>query len=250
MTYKTILVHVDQSRHAAQRIRIAAHIAHAEDAHLIGTATTDSDNAAEALARFDAMAADAGVTRYEKRLADAAPGAALSQMAPYSDLVVITQADPVNLSASDLAEFVMINCARPVLIIPYAGTFTRIWQQVLVAWDGSMEATRALAGALPLLRRADRVTVALFNPPAKGERSVAAGADIALYLARHGVSVELLEQKVHYDVGNALLTLAAEIDADLLVMGGYGHSRLRETLFGGVTSTVLNTMTIPVLMAH
>ena len=250
MPYKTVLVHVDQSSHAAQRIRIAAHIAYTEDAHLIGMAASDSKDSAQALARFDALAIDAGVTRYEKRFADALPGVALSQMAPYSDLVVVSQVDPVNLSANDLAEFVMINCARPVLIIPYAGTFTRIWQQVLVAWDGSMEATRALAGALPLLRRADRVTVALFNPAPTGVRSVAAGADIALYLARHGVNVELREQKVHYDVGNALLTLAAEIDADLLVMGGYGHSRLRETLFGGVTSTVLGTMTIPVLMAH
>ena len=160
MNYKTVLVHVDQSRHAAQRIRIAAHIAQAEDAHLLGAAARDNADAPEALARFEAIAAETGVARYEKRFADAQPGTVLSQLAPYSDLVVVTQADPADLSVSDLAEFVMLNCARPVLIIPYAGTFTRIWQQVLVAWDGSMEATRALAGALPLLRRADRGTVA------------------------------------------------------------------------------------------
>jgi nucleotide-binding universal stress UspA family protein len=146
----------------------------------------------------------------------------------------------------------MLNCARPVLIVPYAGRFPHVGSNVLIAWDGSMEATRAVTNAIPLLKRAKNVSVVLFNPSSAppdvhGEQP---GADIALYLARHDIKIEVMQQHTEFDVGNALLSLAADMRADLLVMGGYGHTRFREVLLGGVTMTMLNTMTIPVLMSH
>ena len=279
MSYKTILVHVDQSRHAAARIKIAAEIALAENAHLIGSAMTgishimyqdaavdmawpvvaaEIDNlkerAVQALAEFDAIAMEMGVLSYEKRLVNDDPEGALALQGRYSDLVVISQTDLDEISSRVLAglpEYVMLNCGRPVLLVPYAGYFDHVGSNVLVTWDGSMEATRALTNAIPLLRRAKNVIVALFNPSlrfeAHGEQP---GADIALYLARHHINVEVLQQKTELDVGNTLLSLAADLRSDLIVMGGYGHTRFREVLLGGVTQTVLKTMTVPVLMSH
>jgi len=279
MSYKTILVHVDQSRHAAARIKIAAEIAVTENAHLIGAAMTglsrfvyrdsaidltrtivanhiDSLNqrANQALAEFDAIAKQIGVLSYEKRRGDDDPEGGLSLQARYSDLVVVSQTDPdepVSKVISDLPEYVMLNCARPVLVVPFAGRFDHIGEEALIAWDGSMEATRAVTNAIPLLRRAKNVTVALFNPSAQSDiHGEQPGADIALYLARHEIKVEVVELRTNIDVGNALLSLAADVRSDLIVMGGYGHTRFRELLLGGATMLVLKTMTAPVLMSH
>jgi nucleotide-binding universal stress UspA family protein len=218
MSYKTILVHVDQSRHAAARIRIAADIALAENAHLIGVAMTglsrfvsqDSgldltrtivanhietlhQRAKQALADFDAIAKQMAVLSYEKRLINDDPEGGLSLQARYCDLVVVSQTDPdepISNVISDLPEYVMLNCARPVLIVPYAGQFDHIGDEALIAWDGSMEATRAVTNAIPLLRRAKNVTVALFNPTVQSDvHGEQPGADIALYLARHGIKI-------------------------------------------------------------
>ena len=114
-----------------------------------------------------------------------------------------------------------------------------------------MEATRAVTNALPLLTRARHVTLVVFNVSRfNGAHGQEPGADIALYLARHGVKVSVSSQFTELDIGNALLSLAADKGADLLVMGSYGHTRFREVLLGGVTQTILKTMTLPVLMSH
>jgi nucleotide-binding universal stress UspA family protein len=279
MSYKTILVHVDHSKHAADRIKIAAKIAIDENAHLIGAAMsgisrfiyqdnafgiagsivsdqidTLYESANQALAEFDSIAKSIGVLSYEKRLVDDEPEGGLALQARYCDLVVISQTDLDDSYARlvvDLPEYVMLNCARPVLMIPYAGKFERLGTNPLVAWDGSMEATRAITNAIPLLKRAKHVTVAVFNPSSHydshGEQP---GADVALYLARHGIEIEVLQQVSTLDVGNSLLSLAADMASDLIVMGGYGHTRFRELLLGGVTKTMLKTMTVPVLMSH
>ena len=278
MSYKTVLVQVDQSSHAAQRIRIAAAIAIADGAHLVGTATSGIARqvyqahafdltmtlaaghyealraaADQALVKFDAQAASLGVRSYERRMIDDDAGGGLSLQARYADLVVLSQPDPDEVdpgSGSDLPEYVMLNCARPVLIVPYAGQFTHVGKNILIAWDGSKEATRAITCALPLLRRAANVSVAVFNAEGAVKHGEQPGADIALYLARHQVKVEVVQKEVDIDLGNALLSLASDLGADLIVMGGYGHTRFRELLLGGVTRTVLKTMTVPVLMAH
>jgi nucleotide-binding universal stress UspA family protein len=278
VTYKTILVHVDHSRHAEARIRIAAQIAITENAHLIGAAMTgvsryvyeDGVNLSEtviagqikhfyqraekSLAQFDAIANSLGVLSFERRLVTDEPEGGLALQARYADLVVVSQPDMDEADSSILSglpEYVMLNSVRPVLVIPYAGQFDRIGKRPLIAWDGSMEATRAVANAIPMLKRADNVTVAVFNPVLHHDmHGQEPGADIALYLARHNIKVEVARLKTRLDTGNALLSLAADLHTDMIVMGGYGHSRFREVLLGGVTLTVLKTMTSPVLMSH
>jgi len=282
MEYKTILVHVDESRRAHEPIRIAAFLAQKYNAHLIGAAATGvapqflmpgvigesnlsligpalaelREHAASLLTEFESVAWKMDVKSFEKRLIDDDAGAGLALQARYSDLVVIGQVNPVDYSPvlrADFQEYVLMNSGKPVLIIPYAGHFPQVGKKVLLAWDGSMEATRAVSASIPLLRRADLVQVLVLDrgrpSDAHGEQP---GADIALFLARHGVKLEVSEQKIpaDIDVGNALLSHAADFGADLIVMGGYGHTRFREVLLGGVTRTVLASMTVPVLMSH
>jgi nucleotide-binding universal stress UspA family protein len=279
MSYKTILVHVDQSAHAAERIRLAAAIARAENAHLIGAAMTgisrfvfDSgtinpqdtvlkhhldflrDYARKALQQLEQLAAEAGVTSVESRLVDDDAGGGMILQARYCDLVVLGQTNPdeaVPGLMPDFPEYVVMNCARPVLVVPFTGQFRAPCQRPLIAWDASMTATRAVTGALPLLARADQTNLVVFNaddqPDAHGEQP---GADLALYLARHAVKMNVINQTIALDTGNALLSLAADLNSDMIVMGGYGHSRFREIVLGGVTRTMLTSMTVPVLMAH
>jgi nucleotide-binding universal stress UspA family protein len=281
MSYKTILVHVNESRHAVKRINIAADIARAEGAHLVGVAATAMpaefylagvmgegsaglevyleflrERADSALAEFDRIAKKAQLESVEKRIAVDEAGAGISLQARYSDLVVIGQTDPDESLPglrSDLPEYVVMNSGRPVLVLPYAGHFENIGKRAVIAWDASVEATRAVTAAIPMLRRAQTVQLVVFNPKA-GSRphNGQPEADIANYLARHGISIDVLQEKTAsgMDVGNALLSHAADFGADLMVMGGYGHSRFREVLLGGVTNTVLKSMTIPTFMAH
>lgn len=278
MTYLSILVHADLSRHAPQRIAIAAALAQVHQAHLIGAAMSGvsrmslqhtrgmhgsavaeqisalQGQAELALQRFEDQARRAGAASLERRLIDDDEDGGMAVSARYSDLTVLSQHDPDEAlpgAMADLVPYVMLNAARPVLIVPRSGQFTQLGGTVVVAWDGSMEATRAVGHALPLLRAAQLVILALLHPPAgHAQPARHPGADIAAYLSRHGVQVEVRRTVTTVDIGDALLALTAEVDAHLLVMGGYGHSRFREILLGGVTETVLRKMTTPVLMAH
>ena len=179
---------------------------------------------------------------------------AVATNARYADLAILGQHDPDDAASGPryLPEEVMLGCGRPVLIVPYIGPAATFGERVIVAWDASREAARAVNDALPLLRRAKQVGVVSVNPRpwpfAHGEEP---GADIGLHLARHGVKVEV--QRIEgrdIDTANAILSHVADQSADLLVMGGYGHSRLRELVLGGVTRTILTEMTVPVLMSH
>jgi nucleotide-binding universal stress UspA family protein len=177
---------------------------------------------------------------------------AMTLHARYADLVVIGQTDASENShvPADFPERLVLAGGRPVLILPAVGSFATIGKRILVAWNPSREATRAVTDAIPLLQRADNVHVMAVNPKA-GEHGSVPGADIGLYLARHGVRVEIkADHGAEIDVGNELLSRAADLDADLIVMGGYGHSRLKEWVLGGATRTILESMTAPVLMSH
>lgn len=281
MSYKTILVHVNESQHMAKRARIAAQLAMNCNAHLVGAAATAvpgafylpgvvgesavtlsaylnylQERAQGSLMEFESIAQRVGALSLEKRTVEDEAGAGICLQARYSDLVVVGQTDPEEALPAlrpGFPEYVVMNAGRPVLIVPYAGEFAQVGKRVLIAWDASMEATRAVTAAIPLLRQADLVQVAVFNPSerpdAHGEQP---GADIALYLSRHGIKVDVSQQVTpsNIDTGNALLSYVADFDADLLVMGGYGHARFREVLLGGVTQTILRSMTVPTLMSH
>jgi nucleotide-binding universal stress UspA family protein len=274
--YKTILVHVDISRRAAERVDIACRLARSSDAHLIGlhamsTLTIPSyalveggaqireyhdrmvqEAAARAEETFKQRAQAAGLERTEWRTSPGDAATVVPVHARYADVLIIGQAaenDPGGVEP-DFVDRVILTSGRPVIVIPYAGEFASVGQRVLVAWNASREATRALTDAIPLLRDATEVHVIAFNPRGAPHGALP-GADIGLYLARHGINVNVSQQTAEdVDVGNQLLSRAADLDIDLVVMGGYGHSRLQEMVMGGATRTVLGSMTVPVLFSH
>ena len=170
------------------------------------------------------------------------------------DLIIAPQKQE-NSSAgmeTDFTERLIMESGRPVLVIPAFGDFAEIGNEVLVAWNGTKEAARAVFDALPLMADAKNVAIAWVDPKDDLERGeVLPGTELAVSLARHDLNV--VTKALPTDglpVGDALLNQANESGADLLVMGAYGHSRIREFVFGGATRSILETMTLPVLMSH
>jgi nucleotide-binding universal stress UspA family protein len=284
MSLQSILVHADLSRHAPARIHAAALLAREHGAHLLGAAMMGvssavfpegyeerpnsmsaecfeplAESARKALERFKAIASERGVP-YDTRLVPDQADDGLAQLSRFADLVVVSQDDPDESLCRQMLripDYVILNSARPVLVIPRAlpagkplpsDSFAR---RVLVAWDGSREAAAALSAAVPLLRRADAVTVAMLSGPALAPAECQAQqADLSGFLGRHMVRAAILVREHTGDTGHALLSIADELGAGLLVMGCYGHSRLRELCLGGASRTVLAETHIPTLLAH
>lgn len=278
MGYKTILANAQPSPARQAVVAAAADLACAHGAHLVGVASTGLNelayqcNAAapgvillpadvtpltaatrQALARFSLAARRHGAPSCEERLTDDSLLDSMVLQSRYADLVVTGQGDQGaagGAAAGLLPQQLILHCPRPVLVVPPGSAGQALGAQPLLAWDGGMAASRAVEAALPLLRRARLVTLAVYNPSqtyrAHGPQP---GADLATYLARHGVRLDVVVRETADDVGAALLALAAERGADLLVMGCYGHTRLRELLLGGATRTVLARARLPVLMA-
>jgi nucleotide-binding universal stress UspA family protein len=203
---------------------------------------------------FRSRADVAGITtEWREREGDVAEIASLH--ARYADLVIVGQMEPglpAGHSARALPERLLLGVGRPILVVPYAGVFTTVGERVLVAWNASREATRAVNDALPLLQRASQVTVLAINPRGgvSGDGDVP-GADLALHLSRHGVKAEASWVPAQdIEVAAMLLSWACDCQADLIVMGGYGHSRIRELVLGGATREMLQIMTVPTLMSH
>lgn len=175
--------------------------------------------------------------------------------ARYVDLTILGQLDPERGEAETIRprpEQVTLASGRPILVVPYAGHFETVGRRALVAWNASREAARAVNDAMPLLAAAETVTVLAIDPrEGPNGHGELPGADISLHLARHGVKATI-ERTVSAEVpaGELLLSRAADLGADLLVMGAYGHSRARELLLGGATRSILRSMTLPVLMSH
>jgi nucleotide-binding universal stress UspA family protein len=278
MTYRTILVHADLSRNAPGRIRLAAAVAAAQGAHLIGLAAIGvprvlfpngydaapgtlgagyfdplHEAARRALDQFATIAGGAGVSFETRLLCDSAEDA-LAQMARFCDLVVISQDDPdetLTDMSTRLPEYVMLNCSRPILVAPRGAWTTAAGQKILVAWNGSKEASSAINAALPLLQAAAQVTVASMRASSWSASTIEEElAELAVFLERHGVKPEMLLRDEDIDAGNRILSLAAEHACDLVVMGCYGHSQFRELCLGGATRTVLSSARLPVLMAR
>jgi nucleotide-binding universal stress UspA family protein len=213
----------------------------------------NTKSARAATSRFEAAAGQAGLSA-EVRILDASvAGAAdlFGRIARRFDLAVVGQAQP-NEGASEelLIEGALFESGRPVVVVPYVQTQAVTLERVLVCWDGSRPATRAIADALPFLQLAKAIDIVAVSGE-RGKGGELAGTNMARHLARHGLDVELTRVAAgNVDVPSAIRSHAAETGADFMVMGGYGHSRLREFILGGVTRTILTSSTIPVLMSH
>ncbi|MCC0030551.1 MAG: universal stress protein [Brucellaceae bacterium] len=173
--------------------------------------------------------------------------------ARYADLSLLQTGDQMDELVFDRAlQGQLFESARPVLAVPGAAVPVLRAREVLIAWNASAEATRAVHCALDMLREADTVHIAMIDPVAsESQQGEEPGSDLAAYLARHGmnVSVEVLASGSR-NQGEVILQHATDIGAGMIVMGGYGHSRLREYIFGGVTKYLLDHATMPLLMAH
>ncbi|WP_207481059.1 universal stress protein [Arenibaculum pallidiluteum] len=202
---------------------------------------------------FEACIAEAGIqARSEWRSEIGEPAIGARRSARRADLAVVCQApqDGYIQMNGPRPEDLLFGSGRPVLVIPRFGEYPSIGERVLVAWDGSAEAARAVNDAFPFLAAARKVTILVVNPDAEAVGALP-GADIARHLARHGIEVTVSRtESRELAISDVLLNFSADEGADLLVMGGYGHSRLREMAFGGVTRDILKTTTLPVLMAH
>lgn len=272
---KDLVVHVDNTPQCARRVRLAARLAADFSARLNGVyarhvpllpadegslhgieagavTTPERIEYGERVTHAEASAAEeifrAGSTHFKVSVqwhTMAGSGAdVVVAYARYTDLAVVGQ----TLSGGEnIAAEVALRSGRPVLVAPVAEEFSSATEHALIAWDASRESARALHDALPLLRRAKRVSLLSVGPPEK----TPPGMNIAAHLSRHGVAAEVAqEMATTQDAGAALLERAASLACDLIVMGAYGHSRLRERVLGGTTRHVLKHMTVPVLIAH
>ena len=208
--------------------------------------------ASDAIARFEEAARLAAVSA-ESRLVEASVSGATNvfgSIARTFDLSVVGQAEPKSMRDDLMIEGALFDSGRPVLVVPYIQRAGLKLDRVMVCWDGSRNAARAINDAMPFLTRAKAVDVVTIAA-GKDRTGEIKGVDIAQHLARHGLNVELRRINAgDVDVANVILSDAADRDADFIVMGGYGHSRLREFVLGGATRGILSSMTVPTLMSH
>lgn len=280
MTYRSLLVLLDHTAACAPRTECAMRLAKRLDCHLVGLAPTDlidlptAPKAAASLAEYAALvwdalrdqaerAADAfrdachaaQVQSHEAIIDEANKTDSLVRHARCSDLTVLTQADPSapNYAVSkDLVESVVLHSARPTLVLPYAGRFETIGRRVMVAWDDSREAARALSDALPVLQHAAQVEVVSWvQEGGADDKPLRKQLDaLQQWLMWHGVAATVRIVTLDGGIAEAMLSHAADSNADLIVMGAYGHPRWAERVLGGATRGLLDAMTVPVLMSH
>lgn len=277
MTLRSLLVALDTNPGNATRADIAIALAKTFDAHLIGlapVASVDTQGLQAAAAMYDhvsraseqamAQAVDvahqfrsrceaAALPSFEA-LADKTPAPdALAARAHCADLLVLSQPHPQSpeyrRQLADL-ERVLLACPRPMLLIPHAQLQPLRMRRVLLAWDGSRQSVRAMTDALPLLRRAESVALTHWRNNASEPPPLERMACVRQWLAFQGVDAEPRDELTGLPIGDALLNCASDMGADLIVMGAYGHPRWTERLFGGVSRTLLESMTAPVLMSH
>jgi nucleotide-binding universal stress UspA family protein len=184
---------------------------------------------------------------------DRADTSELITLARAADLIIIGQTDPgARVAPAWRPEEIVVGCGRPVLMVPYVGSYAQVGRRVLVAWDGSREAVRALNDALPLISAAEAVTVMTVRARAKDLRQDTVLTErIIRHLARHGIAARAEEAlQVGTSASDVLLSRSADLAADLIVAGAYHHAPLREALLGGVSRELFHHMTLPVLMSH
>lgn len=275
MDFKTVLVEMGDDEGGDARIEAAAALAAlGGDGHVVGVTATGFRpdpfrGAGEEAGRYAAQAEQrqqqrraADEERLRRLVAQAAPGLscahmllaedpgwALALQGRLADIILVARPPVPDLApvlAAQTAEYVLLNAGRPVLVLPPQVRRVEA-RHVAVAWDGRREAARAVADALPLLRRAQRISLVSVDPEGRG---VAQGDGLAAYLARHGIRAELVPVPTQEAVGPALLRAVGHLHADLLVAGGYGHSRVRELVMGGATRVLMRHAEVPLLMSH
>ncbi|MEO0546287.1 MAG: universal stress protein [Pseudomonadota bacterium] len=281
MAYKDILVHLDSSKASADRMEAAIALAERQEARLLGVALALESTissyvgidipasltkqqqeivqaaAEKAVAGFEAAATDAGIA-FDSKIVSCGASKAPAQLAfhaRHADLTFMGQPNPDENNHAfqeSLLDGVLFASGRPVYVVPYIGRSIRKVRKAVIAWDGGKKAVRAAHDAIPLLQGRSEVIVLVINPDqrkdAHGEKP---GADIAAHLARHDINVTVdLHVAPKAPADNLILNYMSDSGADLLVMGAYGHSRLREKAFGGVTDTIMHQMTTPVLMSE
>lgn len=271
-TPKTILLHLDSSARAAERVRVARQLAEAFDAEVTGLPCTTSalmrypyalEGAGQAMAImqeldqacrdkahaiFTEAAGGSPRLHWSEPLSDAPWG--FARRALYADLMILGQRDPDDPAADELpVDFLpstLVQSGRPALLLPYVGPVSAVGRSVLIAWKETRESARAVSAAMPWLVRADSVRAVSY-----GNAAEASLRSLQAYLKAQGVAAEVHSGGPEVsDVGEHLLSTAAETNADLLVMGCYGHSRAREWVMGGATRSIFQSMTLPVLMSH
>lgn len=272
---KDLIVNLEQSASRDRVVDVALAIARTFDAHVSGvcfaydslpsftmpdfpsdvlTKMLAANEAAArgAVERFEAACKREGVSA-EHHLLETPYGTSgrFPKMARRFDLSVIMQSDPENGDNEVLIEQVLFDSGRPVLIVPYIQKDAVKLDRVVCGWDGSRAATRAINDARPFLRRAAAVELLIVRDHKVRDESELRGIEMANHLARHGIKLDIkVITAPDVSVSGTILSHVADTAADLLVMGGYGHSRLREFVLGGVTREMLASMTVPVLMSH
>jgi len=223
-------------------------------AEVIESQEADNESAAKAAIKKFLMATDrAGISADPLTISASLAGAGdkFARMARRFDLAIVGQAQPETSTLEEIiGETTLFESGRPVILVPYIQKGAFKLDNVMVCWDGSRPAARAIGDAMPLLVKAGGVEIVIVTKE-RGKQDEIEGVDMGQHLARHGVKVE-----VHripggdIDVADALLSHAADSGTDFIVMGGYGHSRFREFVLGGVTHSIFRSMTVPVLMSH
>ena len=277
--YKTIVVHVSPGPGAANTHSVAAGLANAMSAHLVGATVSgvielnyliaggaplmmmpaiEADvlrtDAEQRLTAFAQFCSAQGVASCETRLLDTTAAEGMLLQSRYCDLLVAGRDDVAEhglLMPARLPGYLVTQSTRPVLLVPPTGKFDGKFGTVMVAWNGSPGASRAIAFALPLLRRAGKVLVTVCNADLERvDMGAEPGADLATYLSRHNANVEVVQADTNEETGSALCALARERHADLIVAGAFGHSRLHDWVLGGTTASLIDQAPVPLLMSH
>jgi nucleotide-binding universal stress UspA family protein len=277
MSLKDIVVHIELNAESERRLKAAMSLAQTHGAHLAGVyavprpyipayaevqitaevleaqRASAEEAASRAEAAFKAATANSGLS-VEWRQQEGDEGRVLGFHCRYADMTIVSQPDPEQSlfpGDRDLPDRLILTAGRPVMVLPHGYSGDLSGKRILVAWDEGPLASRAIHDALPLLQAAEKVVVMVANPTKVPGEKRDPGADIAAHLARHGVKVEASHvTSDELDVGNLLLSRAADMSADMMVMGAYGHARWSELILGGVTNVVLSHQTVPVVMSH
>ncbi len=268
MHLRTLLVHVDSDDQFDARLALACAIAQAHTARVLlqyvlqppstglmyadavpaqviqAEIAAEKERAANLRARIADKMASKSVA-WEWRTLNGSTQEVIAKAGAVADVIVMGQDKEDRAS---LVPAVALSSGRPVLCVPHSGTFLTCGRRILLAWNGTRESARAAHDALPVMQRADNV---ILLAAVSETEPCASLMDAAAHLAAHGVKIEVKRTPLgELDAGTTILNAITETGADMLVMGAYGHSRLREWAFGGATRTIMNCMTVPTLLSH